>query len=183
MMSREQDDGRRRVQAPRHRPRTARQEPTSRQAHHARQGRRPEDAQGTKALSKVEIDLVRKWIAEGAMDDYPQSTRSRSSNPEHPPVYTRPPVIPALDFSARRRDARDRRLPRGPALQGRRLRSGSPAWSACRSASSRSGSRRTGSQLAAVGGLPARTGEVQIWELREEDARASVPSTYDTSTA
>src|SRR5687767_5043007 len=53
---------------------------------------------GKKALSKVEIDLIRQWIAEGAVDDTPVNAKAKF-DAEHPPVYTRPPVIPAIDFS------------------------------------------------------------------------------------
>src|SRR5262249_13310545 len=53
---------------------------------------------GKKALSAVEIGLIRQWIAEGAVDDRPVNARAKFDI-DHPPVYTRPPVIPALDYS------------------------------------------------------------------------------------
>src|SRR5690348_1440441 len=53
---------------------------------------------GKKALSQVEIDLVKQWIAEGAIDDTPVNAKAKY-DPQHPPVYTRAPVIPAIDFS------------------------------------------------------------------------------------
>ena len=39
-----------------------------------------------------------KWIAQGAKDDTPASHRD-IVDAEHPPVYTLPPVITALDYS------------------------------------------------------------------------------------
>src|SRR5262249_54957763 len=46
--------------------------------------------QGKKPLDTQEIDLVRRWIAQGAVDDTPANARVRYDM-EHPPVYTRPP--------------------------------------------------------------------------------------------
>src|SRR5215213_8465232 len=48
--------------------------------------------EGKKPLHESEIDLVKKWIAEGAVDDTPLSAGTKI-DPDHPPVYTRPPVI------------------------------------------------------------------------------------------
>ena len=53
---------------------------------------------GKKALHATEIALVRQWIAEGAADDTPANAVARY-DADHPPVYTRPPVITALDHS------------------------------------------------------------------------------------
>ncbi|HEU5117686.1 MAG TPA: c-type cytochrome domain-containing protein, partial [Isosphaeraceae bacterium] len=50
------------------------------------------------ALSQVEIELVQRWISEGAKDDTPENAVARFDQ-DHPPVYTRPPVIPAVAFS------------------------------------------------------------------------------------
>src|ERR1700750_741138 len=43
-------------------------------------------------LHDFEIQLIRKWISEGAVDDPPSNARQRISA-EHPPVYQRSPVI------------------------------------------------------------------------------------------
>ncbi len=37
-----------------------------------------------------DVQLIRQWIAEGAVDDSPANATS-SVDAEHPPVYTRPP--------------------------------------------------------------------------------------------
>ncbi len=49
-------------------------------------------------LSKAEVELITRWITQGAVDDTPQTARSRYDK-DHPPEYTRLPVIPALAFS------------------------------------------------------------------------------------
>src|SRR6185436_3131019 len=133
---------------------------------------------GKKALSPVEIELVRKWIAEGAVDDTPVNAKSKF-DPQHPPIYTRPPVIPALDFS-----------PDGETLAIAGFHEvllfkadGSERIARLVGLSARIQSVRfspDGKSLAAIGGLPARTGEVQIWELEKRTLALSVPSTYDT---
>ena len=49
-------------------------------------------------LHESEIELISRWIAEGATDDTPANAVVHF-DAEHPPTYTRPPVITALDFS------------------------------------------------------------------------------------
>src|SRR5262245_39271790 len=49
-------------------------------------------------LADVEIQLIRKWISEGAKDDTPANAVQRY-DAEHPPVYSRLPVVTAIDFS------------------------------------------------------------------------------------
>ena len=53
---------------------------------------------GKPPLTPAEIELVRDWIAQGAVDDTPANARIRYDK-DHPPVYPRPPVIAAIDFS------------------------------------------------------------------------------------
>src|ERR1044071_4782238 len=48
-------------------------------------------------LSKAEVALIEKWIAEGAKNDTPAEMPAFTS--KEPPVYTAPPVISALVFS------------------------------------------------------------------------------------
>src|SRR5262249_8232763 len=50
------------------------------------------------ALAKADIELIRRWIDQGALDAPPAAARVRYDK-DHPPVYTRPPVITALDYS------------------------------------------------------------------------------------
>ena len=49
-------------------------------------------------LAEKEIALIRRWVAEGAVDDTPANAKQRF-DAEHLPVYARPPVITSLDFS------------------------------------------------------------------------------------
>jgi WD40 repeat protein len=133
---------------------------------------------GKKALTQIEIDLVRKWIAEGAIDDTPVNAKAKF-DVDHPPVYTRPPVIPALDYS-----------PDGQMLAIAGFHEvllfnadGSERIARLVGLSERIQSVRfspDGKFLAAIGGLPSRTGEVQVWELEKKTLALSVPVTYDT---
>jgi len=50
-------------------------------------------------LSTLEVDLVRRWIDQGAKDDTPVNAVEKI-DAENPPVYTRPPLITSLDYSA-----------------------------------------------------------------------------------
>ncbi|GIW89193.1 MAG: vegetatible incompatibility protein HET-E-1 [Isosphaeraceae bacterium] len=130
------------------------------------------------ALGAAEIDLLRRWIAEGAKDDTPANALARFDQ-DHPPVYTRPPVLGALDFSP------DGSLlaiagfhevllwsSDGSELVGRLIglseRIESLAFSP------------DGTKLAVTGGLPGRVGEVQVWDVASRKLLLSVPVTYDT---
>src|SRR6186713_342628 len=53
---------------------------------------------GKTPLSEIEVGLIRSWIEQGATDDTPADAR-RHYDAEHPPVYSRPPVISSLDIS------------------------------------------------------------------------------------
>ncbi len=53
---------------------------------------------GKPPLTPAELETVRDWIVQGAIDDTPANARIRFDK-DHPPVYRRPPVIGAIDFS------------------------------------------------------------------------------------
>ena len=129
-------------------------------------------------LSTAEIELITRWITEGAADDTPKTAQARYDM-EHPPVYTRLPVIPALAFSP------DGSLlavagfhevllwkADGSELTGRLVglseRIESLAFSP------------DGKKLAVTGGRPARMGEVQVWDVAKRKLTLSVPVTFDT---
>ena len=49
-------------------------------------------------LHETEIALIRKWIAEGAVDDTPENAFQKYDQ-ENPPVYAVPPVVTSMDYS------------------------------------------------------------------------------------
>jgi WD40 repeat protein/mono/diheme cytochrome c family protein len=134
--------------------------------------------QNKPALSPSEIALITRWIAEGAIDDGPKNVQARY-DAKHPPEYTRLPVIPAVAFSP---DGSVLAVAGfhevllwkadGSELVGRLIglspRIESLAFSP------------DGKKLAATGGLPARMGEVQVWEVATLKLVLSVPVTFDT---
>lgn len=128
-------------------------------------------------LHKVEIDLIRKWIEQGAIDDTPENARQRFDK-NNPPLYTRPPVITSMEFSPKGDllavagfhevlliDATD--LTQSGRLIGMSQRIESVSFSP------------DGTRLAVSGGLPGRMGEVQVWDVAKQKLELSVPVTYD----
>ncbi len=144
----------------------------------AGKGGEAEMPKGKKALSSVEVDLIKKWIAEGAVDDTPDNAKARFDM-DHPPIYTRQPVISSLDYSPDgkwlavagfhevllyKADGSERVA----RLVGLSERIQSLAFSP------------DGKWLAVTGGLPGRTGEVQVWEVEKRKLALSAPITFDT---
>ncbi len=133
---------------------------------------------GEEALSSADIEKVRRWIAEGAIDDTPENARARISM-ENPPDYLVPPVITALDYS-----------PDGSLLAVSGFHEvllhradGSGLEARLVGLSERVESARfspNGNLLAVTGGLPARMGEVQVWDVGARRLRLSHPVTFDT---
>ncbi len=133
---------------------------------------------GKKPLHETEIELITKWIAQGAHDDTPESARTRFSM-KNPPKYTRPPVVTSLDYS-----------PDGNllAISGFHevllvTADGSDLVGRLVGMSERIESVRfspDGKRLAVTGGLPARMGEVQVWDVAKQELLLSKPVTFDT---
>ena len=134
-----------------------------------------------KPLATAEIDRIRKWIAEGALDDTPLNARERYDS-EHPPTYSRPPVITSLDYSP------DGTLLAISGFHEVILQKIDPSGTATPMArlvglSDRIESLRfspDGSRLAVTGGLVGRMGEVQVWNVEKRKLELSVPITFDT---
>ncbi|MFO0958734.1 MAG: c-type cytochrome domain-containing protein [Isosphaeraceae bacterium] len=133
---------------------------------------------GRTPLSAAEIALIRRWIDEGAKDDTPASA-NRQYDAEHPPVYSRPPILTALDYS-----------PDGSLIAVGGFHEvllwkadGSERVARLIGLSERIEAVKfspNGKYLAVVGGLPGRMGEVQIWNVAERELRTSQPVTFDT---
>ena len=139
---------------------------------------------GKPALTAPEIELVRRWITQGAKDDTPDNARQRYDL-EHPPMYTRPPIVTSLAYS-----------PDGTllAISGfhevlLHRADGSGLVARLIGVSERIEAvafSPDGKRLAVSGGKPGRMGELQIWNLGEPAGTSpklalSVPVTFDTT--
>ena len=130
------------------------------------------------ALPAEQIDLVKRWIAEGAKDDSPPETAD-PIDAEHPPIYEGLPLISALAFS---KDGstlavsgyREILLHAADGSQlkhrliGMSQRIEDLAYSP------------DGSKLAASGGSPGRFGEIQIWNVADNSLILSSQFSIDT---
>ncbi|MEY2410977.1 MAG: hypothetical protein QOF48_3647 [Verrucomicrobiota bacterium] len=133
---------------------------------------------GKPALPDYEIERIKAWITQGAIDDTPPDA-VKHYDAEHPPLYTRPPVIAALDI------APDGKLLAIAGFHEILLHhaDGSGLVARLIGLSERVQSVRfspDGQWLAAAGGNPARMGEIQVWDVAKRKLAISVPVTYDT---
>jgi WD40 repeat protein len=129
-------------------------------------------------LKPDDLALITKWIAEGAVDDTPKNAVQRI-DAEHPPIYQRSPVVTSVDFSP------DGKLLAVAGFHEVLLHhaNGSGIVARLVGLSERIESVRfspDGTRLAVAGGLPARMGEVQIWNVEKHTLHVSVPVGYDT---
>ena len=129
-------------------------------------------------LHETEIALINKWVLEGAIDDTPEGAKQKFTA-ENPPEYIQAPVVTALDYS-----------PDGSLLAVSGFHEvllhkadGSALESRLVGLSERIESvsfSPDGKKIAVTGGLPARMGEVQVWDTETKKLSLSVPVTYDT---
>jgi WD40 repeat protein/mono/diheme cytochrome c family protein len=141
-----------------------------------------------KPLAAAEIELVKRWIAEGAQDDTP-ATAGQRVDAEHPPVYSRQPVVTSLDFSP------DGRLLAVTGFHEVLVFDTAEATAAAAAGRQPAPKMRLvglservervrfspdGTKLAVTGGNPARMGEVQIWNVADGTLLRSVPVSFDT---
>ncbi len=141
-------------------------------------GKRAAMPKGKAPLSAREIDLIKRWVAEGAKDDTPK-TAVDVVDAKHPPVYRLPPVIPSLAYS-----------PDGQllAVAGHHevllhKSDGSGLLARLVGLSERVQSvafSPDGKSLAVSGGSPGRFGEIQVWNVAKQRLRHSVSVTFDT---
>ena len=133
---------------------------------------------GKKPLHSAEIELIKKWIAQGAQDDTPPGAGQRYTA-DNPPVYTLPPVITSIDYSP------DGKLLAVAGFHEVLLHKadGSGLKARLVGLSERIESVRfspDGTRLAVTGGKPGRMGEVQVWNVENESLSMSHPVTFDT---
>ena len=129
-------------------------------------------------LSNAEVGVVKRWILEGAKDDTPEGVKDNIS-PENPPQYQGLPVITGLDFSS---DGKYLAVSGyhevllhkadGSGLEARLVGVAQRIQALSFSPD--------GKRLAVAGGLPARRGEVQIWDVESRKLKISAPATFDT---
>ena len=133
---------------------------------------------GKPPLAEGEVALLNQWVAQGAIDDTPADSK-RHYDAEHPPVYSQPPVVAALDYS-----------PDGSLLAVSGFhevllydREGTQLRGRLIGLSERVQSLRfspDGHSLAVAGGDPGRLGEIQVWDIAKLKLTISAPITYDT---
>ncbi|MEK6238968.1 MAG: DUF1553 domain-containing protein, partial [Planctomycetales bacterium] len=131
-----------------------------------------------KPLFKIEIDLIKQWISEGAHDDTPPNSKIQYDQ-QNPPVYTLPPVVTSLDYSP------DGKLLAVSGFHEVLLHNADGSGLVARlvGMSERIESVRfspDGKLLAVTGGLPARMGEVQVWDVAKHSLKLSHSVTFDT---
>ncbi len=134
---------------------------------------------GRKALSQVELDLVTRWVQEGAADDTPASAKTAQIDPDHPPVYKAAPVVPAIAFSpdgtllavAGYHEVLLHKAD-GSEIVGRLVGLSERVQAIAFSPD--------GKWLAVAAGAPGRWGEVQIWNVEKQKLKLSTPVTFDT---
>lgn len=134
--------------------------------------------EGKKPLHATEIETIRNWIAQGAVDDTPTNARERYDM-NHPPVYSLPPVITSLDYSP------DGQFLGVAGFHEVLLHKADGSGLAARlvGLSERIESVKfspDGKRLAVAGGLPGRMGEIQIWDVENRKLTLSHSATYDT---
>jgi len=129
-------------------------------------------------LSASDVTLIKRWINQGAADDTPASSAA-VVDMQHPPVYTRPPVLTAVAFSPDGKllavsgyhevllyDADGSEIV--ARLVGMSERIESVAFSP------------DGTRLGVTAGSPGRMGEVQVWNVGERRLELALPITYDS---
>ncbi|MEC9093445.1 MAG: c-type cytochrome domain-containing protein, partial [Planctomycetota bacterium] len=131
-----------------------------------------------KPLARPEIELVRKWIQEGAKNDTPKNTTT-NYDMDHPPVYQTAPQITSVHHS-----------PDGSllAVSGYHevLVLETKSWSLKHRLVGLSERIESsifspdGKQLAVAGGSPGRRGEIQIWNMEKKKLYLSKDVLYDT---
>ena len=137
----------------------------------------PNMPKNNKPLVATDVELIRKWIAEGAKNDTP--TIKDPIDQQHPPVYKAAPVTSALAYSPDGKTIavsgfREILLHKsdGSGLIARLVGNSTRIESLVYSPD--------GKYLAAVGGSPAQFGEIQVWDATTNALVIAVKQGYDT---
>src|SRR5436190_4972438 len=133
---------------------------------------------GKDPLIDHDVNLIRRWIAQGAKDDSRPASKF-VVDADHPPAYAHAPVITSLSYSP------DGQLlavsgyhevllhkADGSGLVGRLVGLSERIQSVAFSPD--------GKLLAVAGGDPCRFGELQVWNVKNKRLKFSYPVTYDT---
>ena len=141
-------------------------------------GEKPEMPRQAEPLPKTQIDLITRWIAEGAKNDTPEGLGDIFSA-EKPPSYSSPPVISAIAYSPNSSllavsGFHEILLHKADGsgllhrLVGRSQRLNAIRFSP------------DGKLIGAVGGTPALFGEVQFWNVADQKLAFSNTVSFDT---
>ena len=138
---------------------------------------------GDEPLQQAEVDLIKRWIKEGAKNDTPKHAKIRYTK-NNPPKYRLLPTVTSLDVSPNGKtvavagfhevilhEVADAEKP--TATLKRRLIGLSERIEAVKFSPD-------GKRLAVCGGSPGRLGEVQIWDVEKAKLVLSKQVGYDT---
>ena len=130
-------------------------------------------------LHEIQVEKIKQWIAQGAIDDTPASAKIALVDADHPPVYVLPPVITSLDYSP------DSTLLAVAGYHEVILHKADGSTVVARLVGESERIQAVafspdGKLLAIAGGTPARFGEIQVWDVAKKSLKLSVPATFDT---
>jgi WD40 repeat protein len=141
-------------------------------------GDEPEMPLNQDPLEKHQVELIARWIKEGAKDDTPETAKD-TITAENPPQYANPPVITSLAYSP------DSKLLAVSGFHETLVHNADGSGLVARLVG-RSQRIETlqfspdGTQLAVTGGSPALFGEVQFWDVAKSELTSSTTISFDT---